>query len=73
MRKGLSTIAIIISVMTISLLFGLKNYSGWFKTGQDASILLSGIGFNKTGGALLFNHPMKIATDGQRLSPEASP
>jgi hypothetical protein len=39
----------------------------WFKAGQNADILLSGIGFNKTGGKLLFNHPMNIATDGTRL------
>jgi len=39
----------------------------WFQTGQDAFIVLSGIGFNKTGGPRLFNHPMNIATDGKRL------
>lgn len=41
--------------------------SGWFHTGQDADIMLSGIDFNNTGGALLFNHPMKVASDGIRL------
>ncbi|MEM2874865.1 MAG: hypothetical protein QW567_02415, partial [Candidatus Hadarchaeales archaeon] len=41
--------------------------SGWFHTGQDADIMLSGIDFNNTGGPLLFNHPSGIATDGQRL------
>ena len=34
-----------------------KLTSGWFQTGQDADIMLSGIDFNNTGGALLFNHP----------------
>ncbi|MEM3012477.1 MAG: hypothetical protein QW084_03850, partial [Candidatus Hadarchaeales archaeon] len=41
--------------------------SGWFHTGQDADLMLSGIDFNNTGGPLLFNHPSGIATDGQRL------
>ncbi|MBI4199405.1 MAG: hypothetical protein HY535_02895 [Chloroflexi bacterium] len=41
--------------------------SGFFKTGQDADIMLSGFGFNDTGGPLLFNHPSGIATDGTRL------
>jgi len=41
--------------------------SGWFHTGQDADIMLSGIDFNNTGGPLLFNHPMDIATDGTHL------
>jgi len=40
---------------------------GWFTTGQDADILLSGIDFNNTGGPLLFNHPGNVATDGTRL------
>lgn len=41
--------------------------ASWFKTGQDADIMLSGIDFNNTGGPLLFNHPAGIATDGKRL------
>jgi hypothetical protein len=41
--------------------------SGFFRTGQNADILLSGIDFNNAGGPLLFNHPMGIATDGKRL------
>ena len=43
------------------------NLDGWFTTGQDASIMLSGIGFNEAGGSLLFNHPGGLATDGERL------
>lgn len=41
--------------------------SGSFRTGQPAELMLSGVGFNQTGGALLFNHPAGIATDGRRL------
>lgn len=44
-----------------------KPASGWFKTGQDADILLSGIDFNNTGGPLLFNHPGMVASDGTHL------
>jgi len=40
--------------------------TGWFETGQDADIVL---GLNDFGKATptIFNHPMKIATDGERL------
>ena len=41
--------------------------SGWFQTGQDADIMLSGIDFNNTGGSLLFNHPGVAASDGTHL------
>lgn len=41
--------------------------TGWFTTGQDADIMLSGIDFNNAGGPLLFNHPGRIASDGKRL------
>ena len=41
--------------------------NGWFTSGQNASILLAGIGFNNTGGPILFNHLAGIATDGQHL------
>jgi hypothetical protein len=41
--------------------------NGWFVTGQEADIMLSGIDFNDTGGPLLFNHPKGIASDGRRL------
>lgn len=36
----------------------------WFRTGQDADLMLSGSDFNNTGGALLFNHRSGIASDG---------
>lgn len=41
--------------------------SGFFKTGQDADLVLSAIGFNDAGGPLLFNHPMGIAGDDDHL------
>lgn len=41
--------------------------TGFFQTGQEADILLSGIDFNDSGGPLLFNHPGGLASDGQRL------
>ena len=41
--------------------------SGWFHTGQNADIMLSGVDFNNTGGPLLFNHPMGIASNGTKL------
>lgn len=41
--------------------------TGLFSTGQEADIMLSGIGFNKSGGPLLFNHPGNIASDGKNL------
>lgn len=41
--------------------------SGWFVTGQDADILLSGFGFNNTGGPLAFNHLGVLGSDGRRL------
>lgn len=43
------------------------NASGWFTSGQEADIMLSGIDFNNSGGPLLFNHPKGIATDGIHL------
>ena len=39
-----------------------------FTTGQDASLWMSGFGFNKSGGASVFNHPVSIASDGTRLA-----
>lgn len=41
--------------------------SGWFASGQRADLVLSGFPFNRTGGALLFNHPRSLASDGTRL------
>jgi len=39
-----------------------------FTSGQDASLWLSGYGFNKSGGPSLFNRPVSIASDGKRLA-----
>jgi len=41
--------------------------TGWFKTGQEADIVLYVTGFNESGGPSFLNHPSKIATDGKRL------
>ncbi len=40
---------------------------GWFKTGQEADIVLYATDFNESGGPAFMNHPSKIATDGKRL------
>ncbi len=49
-----------------SLLFGtlLGCQPALFTTGQEADIVLGELGFNTSGGPLLFNHPKGIATDG---------
>ena len=44
-----------------------KKPTGWFKTGQEADIVLYATGFNESGGPLVLNHPGKVATDGKRL------
>jgi len=65
-------IVTVLSMVIFTFIQG-KSY-GWFTTGQDADILLSGIDFNNagyletSGDGLLFNHPGNIATDGTRLS-----
>lgn len=41
--------------------------SGWFRSEQKADILLSGFGFNNTGGPLSFNHLGVLSSDGKRL------
>jgi hypothetical protein len=41
--------------------------SGNFTTYQNADILLSGIDFNNTGGAGLYNHPGTVSCDGTHL------
>ncbi|MBI4893816.1 MAG: hypothetical protein HY821_24580 [Acidobacteria bacterium] len=38
-----------------------------FTTGQAADLILGAKGFNNSGGALLFNHPTGLATDGTSL------
>ena len=39
-----------------------------FANNQDASLWISGYGFNKSGGASVLDHPVAIASDGQRLA-----
>jgi len=39
-----------------------------FNINQDASMWISGYGFNKSGGPSLFNHPVSISSDGKRLA-----
>ena len=41
--------------------------SGPFRRGQSFDLTLSAIGFNQTGGALLFNRPSGLSSDGTRL------
>ena len=41
--------------------------ASFFSTAQPADLLLSGYGFNKTGGALRFNHPAGLAIVGGNL------
>ena len=41
--------------------------AGEFKTFQAADIALGAAGLNKSGGALLLNHPSGLATDGKSL------
>jgi len=38
-----------------------------FQSGQSADLLISGFGFNDSGGPMLFNHPVSVASDGIRL------
>lgn len=41
--------------------------TGWFKTGQDADMLLYAFGLEESGGPSVLNHPSKVATDGTHL------
>ena len=40
---------------------------GTFRTGQPAGVMLSGLGFNRSGGPLMFRYNSGIATDGVHL------
>jgi len=57
---------LILLLIPIFLSFNLSAQQ-WFTTGQHADLMLSGAGFNNAGGALLFNHPSGIASDGARF------
>ncbi len=39
----------------------------WFYNEQNADLMVSGVGFNNSGGSLIFNHPSGLATDGTNL------
>ena len=54
-----------IGVYSSMVLMGCQR--GFLKTGQEADMVLGELGFNKSGGPLLFNHPKGIATDGMVL------
>lgn len=41
--------------------------SGPFSTGQAANLVVGALGFNNSGGPLLFNHPTGLASDGRAL------
>ncbi len=41
--------------------------AGWFRSGQEADIVIYATGFGESGGPLVMNHPSKVATDGKRL------
>lgn len=41
---------------------------GFLSSGQGASVLLSGIDFDDSGGPLLFNHPAGLASEGSALA-----
>lgn len=73
MRNTISNLILVTSLLLGLYAFIHEKTYGWFTTGQDANILLSGIDFNNAGylntpgDGLLFNHPGNIATDGKRL------
>ena len=69
LRLGIPPLSLAVQVQTVTSTYKVASgaTSGFFKTGQDADILLSGFGFNDAGGPLVFNHPGGIATDGTRL------
>ena len=43
------------------------NAQPWFTNEQSGDLMVSGKGFNQTGGAILFNHPNGLATNGTNL------
>ncbi len=56
-------------VLLILLLFlsGRWAQSQTFTTNQDADLMISGVDFNNAGGALMFNHPNGLASNGTNL------
>jgi WD40 repeat protein len=62
-KKEIETIFTNSKYKTISKVPEGKN----FRSGQPADIVLNWFGFNDSGGPLVFNHPMGMASDGKRL------
>jgi len=54
-------------LLVLTVLAHAASAQQWFRTGQNADLMLSGVDFNNTGGPLLFNHPSGIASDGARF------
>ena len=44
-----------------------KTSQSWFRTGQEANLLVSGSEFNNAGNGLSFNHPKGVITYGDKL------
>ena len=59
---SLMLLRLFIGICSSVLLVGCNQ--GFLQTGQKADIVLGEIGFNQSGGPLLFNHPKGIDTDG---------
>jgi hypothetical protein len=69
-RRTLAVVTTVLLALALAAPASTAPQSGrarFFKSGQKAKLTLSGKGFNKSGGGLLFNHPGNIATDGERL------
>lgn len=67
--KGAEITEGVISIESVDSSYAIASgeTSGFFKTGQEADIMLAGVDFNNAGGSLLFNHQGGIATDGTHL------
>ncbi|MFC2097488.1 T9SS type A sorting domain-containing protein [Bacteroidota bacterium] len=61
----MKTLFIIISIfLNLGCVFA---QSTSFTTNQNADLMISGVGFNNTGGPLSFNHPSGLASNGSNL------
>lgn len=54
-------------VIILWLIPYIGNCQSWFNTNQHAELMISGVDFNHSGGALKFNHPNGLASDGKNL------
>lgn len=56
------------NIIILFLFFTVSIYSqSWFTNEQAGDLMVSGRGFNQTGGVLMFNHPTGLATNGTNL------